>query len=33
MNPTSNATITLISCYPYLINTQRIVVLGELTFN
>lgn len=33
MNPTSNATITLISCYPYLINTQRIVVLGELMFN
>jgi sortase A len=33
MNPTANATITLISCYPYLINTQRIVVLGELRLN
>jgi sortase A len=31
MEPTSNATITLISCYPYLIDTQRIVVFAELT--
>jgi sortase A len=31
MEPTSNATITLISCYPYLIDTQRIVVFAVLT--
>lgn len=30
MNPTPNPTITLISCYPYLVDTQRIVVFGEL---
>ncbi|MEX1071667.1 MAG: sortase [Anaerolineales bacterium] len=30
MDPTPNATLTLISCYPYLIDTQRIVVLAEL---
>lgn len=30
MNPTSNATVTLISCYPYLIDNKRIVVTGEL---
>ncbi len=30
MNPTTDATITLISCYPYLIDNQRIVVFGEL---
>lgn len=30
MDPTSNATITLISCYPYLIDTQRIIVKGQL---
>ncbi len=30
MEPTSKATITLISCYPYMVNTQRIVVFGEL---
>lgn len=29
MNPTSKATITLVSCYPYLIDNQRIVVFGE----
>lgn len=31
MNPTPGPTITLISCFPYLINTQRIVVQGELS--
>ena len=30
MFPTSRPTITLISCYPYLVDTQRIVVFGEL---
>lgn len=30
MNPTPNATLTLISCYPYRVDTQRIVVIGEL---
>lgn len=30
MAPTEKPTITLISCYPYLVNTQRIVVFGEL---
>ena len=30
MEPTPNATLTLISCYPYRIDTQRIVVFGEL---
>jgi sortase A len=30
MEPTSRSTITLISCYPYLIDKQRIVVFGEL---
>jgi sortase A len=29
--PTTDATITLISCYPYLVNDQRIVVKGSLT--
>jgi sortase A len=28
--PTSTATLTLISCYPYLFDTQRIVVFAEL---
>ena len=27
---TSNATITLISCYPYLVDNQRIIVTGKL---
>lgn len=31
MFPTQDATITLISCYPYMINTQRIIIQGELT--
>lgn len=31
MFPTPDATITLISCYPYMINTQRIIIQGELT--
>lgn len=30
MAPTSGPTITLVSCYPYLVDTQRIVVFGEL---
>lgn len=30
MDPTSRSTVTLISCYPYLVDTQRIVVFGEL---
>lgn len=30
MNPTSKATVTLISCYPYLVDNRRIVVTGEL---
>ncbi len=30
MAPTERPTITLISCYPYLVDTQRIVVTGEL---
>lgn len=30
MAPTSRATVTLISCYPYLVDTQRIVVFAEL---
>jgi sortase A len=30
MNPTARPTITLISCYPYLVDSQRIVVFGEL---
>ncbi len=30
MAPTSSPTITLISCYPYLVNNQRIVVFGRL---
>ncbi|MCW5874939.1 MAG: class D sortase [Anaerolineales bacterium] len=31
MFPTPDTTITLISCYPYMINTQRIIIQGELT--
>jgi sortase A len=30
MNPTPEATLTLISCYPYRIDTHRIVVFAEL---
>ncbi len=30
MAPTPNPTVTLISCYPYLVNTQRIVVFAAL---
>ena len=30
MAPTSNPTLTLISCYPYLINNQRIIVRATL---
>jgi sortase A len=30
MNPTSNPTLTLISCYPYLVNDKRIVVRASL---
>jgi sortase A len=30
MDPTRKPVVTLISCYPYLVDTQRIVVIGEL---
>ncbi len=30
LEPTARPTITLISCYPYLVDNQRIVVFGEL---
>lgn len=30
MSPTTTPTLTLISCYPYLIDNKRIVVFGEL---
>ena len=30
MSPTTRATITLISCYPYLVDDQRIIVFAEL---
>lgn len=30
MEPTKRATVTLISCYPYLVDNQRIVVFAEL---
>ena len=30
MLPTSEPTLTLISCYPYLIDTERIIVFGQL---
>jgi len=30
MDPTPTATLTLISCYPYLVDTQRIVVFADL---
>lgn len=33
MQPTDHATATLISCYPYRINTQRIVVFADLKTN
>ncbi len=33
MDPTRKPVVTLISCYPYLIDTQRIVVVGELMEN
>jgi sortase A len=31
MAPTSDATLTLISCYPYLVDNQRIIVKAKLT--
>lgn len=31
MNPTREPTTTLVSCYPYLIDSQRIVIIAELT--
>jgi sortase A len=31
MSPTGRPTLTLISCYPYMVDTQRIVVTAELT--
>jgi sortase A len=30
MQPTTDSIVTLISCYPYLVNTHRIVVVGKL---
>jgi sortase A len=30
MNPTEHASVTLISCYPYLVDNQRIVVFADL---
>jgi sortase A len=30
MDPTHEPTATLISCYPYLVDTQRIVVIAAL---
>jgi sortase A len=30
MDPTQEPVVTLISCYPYLVNSDRIVVVGEL---
>jgi sortase A len=30
MDPTKKPSITLISCYPYLVDSQRIVIFGEL---
>jgi sortase A len=30
MDPTRKSVVTLISCYPYLVDTQRIVIVGEL---
>ncbi len=30
MNPTSDPTLTLISCYPYMVDTKRIVVFAKL---
>ena len=31
MTPTNEPTVTLVSCYPYLIDNQRIVVFGQLS--
>ncbi|MDF1499749.1 MAG: class D sortase [Anaerolineales bacterium] len=31
MDPTEKPTITLISCYPYLVDTERIIITGDLT--
>ena len=30
LEPTPNATLTLITCYPYMIDTQRLVIIAEL---
>lgn len=30
MNPTSEATVTLISCYPYMVDNKRIIVFAKL---
>ena len=30
MNPTSDATVTLITCYPYMVDTKRIVVFAKI---
>jgi sortase A len=31
MAPTNEPTVTLISCYPYLVDNKRIAVFGQLT--
>ena len=31
MSPTNEPTVTLVSCYPYLVDNQRIVVFGQLS--
>jgi sortase A len=31
MAPTADPTVTLISCYPYLVDTDRIVVFAKLS--
>jgi sortase A len=30
LGPTPNATLTLITCHPYMIDSQRLVVIAEL---
>jgi len=30
MDPTTDPILTLITCYPYLIDTQRLIVIAEL---
>ena len=30
LEPTANSTLTLVSCYPYLVDTERIIVKASL---